>query len=177
MIDLIDKVQHGMLYPPTDAESGTFNPVYIDNAIDALIIMGTHQAALAEAFNIVDGTPMLFSEYIRRLARMATVIGTAIAIAVVMRYASRVLRNPRLSPTYEEDLERRQSLSLDVPATEAVRLNAAALIVAHNHPSGDPTPSRKAWTRAMEPAPPASPFPPASPSRRRVQSFTPRRRS
>ena len=24
---------------------------------------------------------------------------------------------------------------------EAIRLNAAALIVAHNHPSGDPTPS------------------------------------
>ena len=25
---------------------------------------------------------------------------------------------------------------------EAVRVNAAAIIVAHNHPSGDPTPSR-----------------------------------
>ncbi len=52
-------------------------------------------------------------------------VGTAIAIVVVMRYASRVLRNPRLSPTYEEDLERRKSLSLDIPASEAVRLNAA----------------------------------------------------
>jgi len=28
---------------------------------------------------------------------------------------------------------------------EAVRQNCAALIVAHNHPSGDPTPSPKTW--------------------------------
>jgi uncharacterized ion transporter superfamily protein YfcC len=58
-----------------------------------------------------------------RLVVWAT--GTAIAIAVVMRYASRVLRNPQLSPTYEEDLERRKSLSLNIPASEAVRLTPA----------------------------------------------------
>ena len=51
--------------------------------------------------------------------------GTAIAIAVVMRYASRILRDPKLSPTYEEDIERRKSLSLDLPEAEAVRLTPA----------------------------------------------------
>jgi uncharacterized ion transporter superfamily protein YfcC len=49
-------------------------------------------------------------------------VGTAIAIAVVMRYASRVLRNPRLSLTYEADRERRQKLNLNLPASEIVRL-------------------------------------------------------
>ena len=33
--------------------------------------------------------------------------GTAIAIAVVMRYAARVRRDPKISPTYEDDLEKR----------------------------------------------------------------------
>jgi uncharacterized ion transporter superfamily protein YfcC len=51
--------------------------------------------------------------------------GTAIAIAVVMRYASRILRDPKLSPTYEEDIERRKSLSLDLPESEAIRLTPA----------------------------------------------------
>ncbi|MCX6070778.1 MAG: hypothetical protein NTU91_07955, partial [Chloroflexi bacterium] len=32
---------------------------------------------------------------------------------------------------------------------DAVRANAASLIVAHNHPSDDPTPSPVAVTRAM----------------------------
>jgi uncharacterized ion transporter superfamily protein YfcC len=49
-------------------------------------------------------------------------VGTAIAIAVVMRYASRVVRNPRLSLTYEADRERRQKLNLNLPASEIVRL-------------------------------------------------------
>ncbi len=70
-IDLIDKIQRGILYPPTKADSGFLNPVYIDNAIDALILLGTHPAALGQAFNVVDGRPMLFSDYIRRLTRMA----------------------------------------------------------------------------------------------------------
>jgi uncharacterized ion transporter superfamily protein YfcC len=51
-------------------------------------------------------------------------VGTAIAIAVVMRYASRVLRNPRLSLTYEADRERRQKLNLNLPASEIVRLTS-----------------------------------------------------
>jgi uncharacterized ion transporter superfamily protein YfcC len=51
--------------------------------------------------------------------------GTAIAIVVVMRHAGRVLRNPRLSPTYEEDLDRRKKLDLNLPSSEVVRLSRA----------------------------------------------------
>jgi uncharacterized ion transporter superfamily protein YfcC len=57
-------------------------------------------------------------------------VGTAIAIAMVMRYASRVLRNPRLSLTYEADRERRQKLNLNLPASELVLfLGVMALLV------------------------------------------------
>jgi DNA repair protein RadC len=36
---------------------------------------------------------------------------------------------------------------------EAVRQNCAALIVAHNHPSGDPTPSPVIWRKKSSPSP------------------------
>lgn len=49
-------------------------------------------------------------------------LGTAIAIFVVMRYASRVLKNPGISLTYEADLERRKSFQLDVVGQEKVRI-------------------------------------------------------
>lgn len=52
-------------------------------------------------------------------------LGTAIAIFVVMRYASRVHRNPRLSLTYKEDLERREKLRLNISPTELVHLTRA----------------------------------------------------
>jgi uncharacterized ion transporter superfamily protein YfcC len=48
--------------------------------------------------------------------------GTAIAIFIVMRYASKVLKNPKTSPTYEEDLERRKSLDLNTSSQEPVKL-------------------------------------------------------
>ncbi len=51
--------------------------------------------------------------------------GTVIAILVVMRYAARVHRNPRLSPVYEDDLERRKKLLLDQASAEKVELTAA----------------------------------------------------
>jgi uncharacterized ion transporter superfamily protein YfcC len=51
--------------------------------------------------------------------------GTAIAIAVVMRYAARVRKDPKFSPTYEEDLERRKKLSVDKPVLERVALTGA----------------------------------------------------
>jgi len=50
--------------------------------------------------------------------------GTAIAIAVVMRYAARVHRDPRISPTYEEDLEKRKKLKVDGPVMEKVPMTA-----------------------------------------------------
>ena len=37
-------------------------------------------------------------------------IGTAIVIVIVMRYAARILRNPKASPVYEDDLEKRKKL-------------------------------------------------------------------
>jgi uncharacterized ion transporter superfamily protein YfcC len=49
-------------------------------------------------------------------------IGTAIAIVVVMRYASRLLKNPKISPTYNEDEEKRKNLDLDSPSKEKVDL-------------------------------------------------------
>ena len=50
------------------------------------------------------------------------VIGTAIAIIIVMRYATRVLKNPKISLTYREDLERRKSLELDHSSQKEVKL-------------------------------------------------------
>ena len=52
-------------------------------------------------------------------------VGTAIAITVVMRYEARVQRNPRQSPTYEDDLERREKLLLNLSPTEMVQLTPA----------------------------------------------------
>jgi len=49
-------------------------------------------------------------------------VGTAIAITIVMRYASRVLKDPKISPTYEEDRERRKNLALDTSDREQVKL-------------------------------------------------------
>lgn len=49
-------------------------------------------------------------------------IGTAVAVGIVMRYARRVLENPKISPTYEEDLERRKNLELDLSRPERVEV-------------------------------------------------------
>jgi uncharacterized ion transporter superfamily protein YfcC len=51
--------------------------------------------------------------------------GTAIAVAVVMRYAARIHKNPALSPTYEEDQEKRKKLSVDKPVLERMTLTGA----------------------------------------------------
>jgi len=47
-------------------------------------------------------------------------VGTAIVIVVVMRYASKILKNPQASPTYEEDLEKREKLLVGGPVVEPV---------------------------------------------------------
>jgi len=49
-------------------------------------------------------------------------LGTAIAVFIVMRYASRVLKNPKVSPTYKEDQERKKSLDLDIANKEEIKL-------------------------------------------------------
>jgi uncharacterized ion transporter superfamily protein YfcC len=51
--------------------------------------------------------------------------GTAIAIAVVMRYAARVRKDPKISPTYEDDLEKRRKLNVDKPVVEKVAVSGA----------------------------------------------------
>ncbi|MBM3293480.1 MAG: putative basic amino acid antiporter YfcC [Candidatus Aminicenantes bacterium] len=51
-------------------------------------------------------------------------VGTAMAVSVVMLYAARVKKNPRISPTYEEDRERRREFALDAPPAESVRMSA-----------------------------------------------------
>jgi len=49
-------------------------------------------------------------------------VGTAIAVAVVMLYAARVRKNPKVSPTYEEDLERRREFALDAAPAEGAKM-------------------------------------------------------
>jgi uncharacterized ion transporter superfamily protein YfcC len=51
--------------------------------------------------------------------------GTAIAIAVVMRYAGRVHKDPKISPTFEEDLEKRKKLNVDKPVIEKMPVSGA----------------------------------------------------
>jgi uncharacterized ion transporter superfamily protein YfcC len=51
--------------------------------------------------------------------------GTAIVIAIVMRYAGRIFKDPKLSPTYEEDLEKRKKLQVGGPVIEKLPLTAA----------------------------------------------------
>jgi uncharacterized ion transporter superfamily protein YfcC len=51
-------------------------------------------------------------------------VGTAIAIAVVMRYANKLLKDPTVSPTYEEDRVRRQTLNLGQPGQDKVEITA-----------------------------------------------------
>jgi uncharacterized ion transporter superfamily protein YfcC len=48
------------------------------------------------------------------------VIGTILAIFIVSRYAARILKNPKISPTYEEDLEKRKNLAIDFSSQEEV---------------------------------------------------------
>lgn len=67
----IEKINQGLMKPPWDAASGMLNPVYIDNLIDALLLMSVHPSAPGQTFNVVDGTPIRISDYIRRLIRMA----------------------------------------------------------------------------------------------------------
>jgi uncharacterized ion transporter superfamily protein YfcC len=51
--------------------------------------------------------------------------GTSIVIAIVMRYAGRILKDPTKSPTYEEDLEKRNKLQVGSPVIEKIELTAA----------------------------------------------------
>ncbi len=69
-VGLIEKINRGQLACPVDKDSGILNPVYIDNLLEALLLMSTHPAAMGQTFNVVDGAPILVSDFIRRLAAM-----------------------------------------------------------------------------------------------------------
>jgi uncharacterized ion transporter superfamily protein YfcC len=70
----------------------------------------------------IAGLP-LYSGLVYRLAVWAG--GTAIVIAIVMRYAGRIHKDPKLSPTYDEDLEKRTKLQVGGPVIEKLPLTAA----------------------------------------------------
>ena len=89
-IDLIQKLNRGLLQPPLDSESGFLNLIYIDNLVDALLLMGTHPAAPKQIFNVVDGTPIHSGDYFRRLAQMAGKRITPLP-AIVLKGASTIL--------------------------------------------------------------------------------------
>ena len=89
-INFIEKINQGLMRPPTDSASGILNPVYIDNLVDALLLMSTHPAAPGQAFNVVDGTPILASDYIRRLTQMAGKRTSALP-AIVLKGATTLL--------------------------------------------------------------------------------------
>jgi len=70
----------------------------------------------------IAGLPM-YSGLGYRLAVWAG--GTAIVIAVVMRYAARIRKDPKLSLTYDEDVEKRAKLQVGGRVIEKLRLTAA----------------------------------------------------
>lgn len=89
-INPIQKMNRGLFQPPLDSESGFLNPVYIDNLVDALLLMGVHPAAPGQIFNVVDGTPIRAGDYFRRLAQMAGKQLTPLP-AILLKGASTVL--------------------------------------------------------------------------------------
>lgn len=66
---IIDLIKKGWLHVPID--SGYLNPVYIDNLIDALILLGDHPLAIGQAFNVVDGSTVKAGDYIKLLSNIA----------------------------------------------------------------------------------------------------------
>ena len=52
-------------------------------------------------------------------------LGTAIAVFFVVRYAARVRKDPRRSPTFKDDVERREKLQINLSPTEMVPLTPA----------------------------------------------------
>jgi len=104
-IDLVLKLKRGLLRPPLDSEGGFLNPVYIDNLLEALLLIGVHPAAAGQIFNVVDGTPIRTGDLFRRMAQMD---GKQIAPLPVflMKGASAILmgfdllrgREPSMSP-------------------------------------------------------------------------------
>lgn len=88
--DIIQRMNKGLFQPPLDSEGGFLNPVYIDNLVDALLLMGVHPAAPGQIFNVVDGTPIRAGDYYRRLAQMAGKQLTPLPV-ILLKGASTIL--------------------------------------------------------------------------------------
>ena len=95
-VQFIQKINQGLLRPPRDVESGLLNPVYIDNLLDALLLLGTHPAAVGQIFNVVDGAPIRISDYIRRLALMAGKNPGSVPASVLKAAAALLMASDRL---------------------------------------------------------------------------------
>ncbi len=68
-INLVEQMQRGVLMPPVGG--GWLNPVYIENLVDALLLLGEHRGAAGEIFNVVDGAPISTADLFRRYLKMA----------------------------------------------------------------------------------------------------------
>lgn len=69
-IEPIERIKSGLMMVPPESAGGFLNPLYIDNLLDALLLMGSRPAP-GQVFNVVDGTPIRPGDYFRRLADMA----------------------------------------------------------------------------------------------------------
>lgn len=114
----IEMIQKGQLRPPRAKESGLISPVYIDNLIDAYLLLGSHPAAVGQAFNIVDGWEMLFSHYIHRLGQMAGKSSPEVPVFLIKSVASVMMamdllrgREARVPPENIEFLLKKSTFS------------------------------------------------------------------
>ena len=89
-IDPVQKMKRGLFSQPVGSENGFLNPVYIDNLVDALLLMGVHPAAPGQIFNVVDGIPIRTGDYFRRLAQMTGKRFTSLP-AILMKGAIMIL--------------------------------------------------------------------------------------
>ncbi|MFN8498688.1 MAG: NAD-dependent epimerase/dehydratase family protein [Anaerolineae bacterium] len=82
---LTQQARRRLLQPVRGA--GVLNPVYIDNLLDGLLLVGEHPGAVGQAFNLVDGVPLPMNDYIRYLVRLTHRRPVTLPRAVVTRIA------------------------------------------------------------------------------------------
>jgi len=105
-ITLLETANRGLLKLPLDSQTGTLNPIYIDNLIDALLLLGTHPTAPGQIFNVVDGFPIRSSDYFRFIHKIVGKKATALPFflmkggATVLMWLEKLQgREPMTSPT------------------------------------------------------------------------------
>lgn len=97
---IIKLIKLGLLHIPLNA--GYMNPVYIENLIDSLVLVGMHNAAVGEAFNVVDGIVLETADYIEQLARIVNrkVLTVPSSLLKVGAWAMQYYRENENSETY-----------------------------------------------------------------------------